>query len=365
MNEKKSAPRYQLLKEHLIERIRSGEFTGGMKIDSEPSLCKEFHMSRNTVRQALQELESEGFLYRIQGKGTFIRNADPHRSGKIALLIYDTTYMTNPVTAELIMGIDAGCREHGLTLDILAGNRTFHEEKISQLTGRYAGFLIGAYQIDTLTIRELQNSSRPCFFVKNYLPEFKDIALRIDFEYAGTLAAEHLIRQGCRDLALLYAGENIFISADFARGVKECCLEHGVRLKNSNVITCDFIVPDESAKSAAEKLMTSRPDGVICLTDELALKLMNELKVQHISIPGDIKITGCNNTINSLYASPALTTLKLPTYELGVMAAKHLYRAINGEKCEAFLPLQPGLIVRESTAPVKTLKTTQQEGVLQ
>lgn len=346
---RRSTHRYQFLKEHLVTQIRAGVYANGAKVDSEPSLCKDFQLSRNTVRQALQELENEGFLYRIQGKGTFVRSADPHRSSKIALLIYDTVYMTNPVTAALIQGIDAGCREHGLTLDILAGNRTFREEKVSQLTERYAGFLIGAYQLDPLTLKELLASSRPCFFVKNYLPEFRDIALRIDFEAAGAMAAKHLADQGCRDLALLHAGEAISISNDFANGVKQICLEYGIKLKKANILSCDFINPESSAKSAAEKLLADLPDGVICLTDELALALNNELKQHHIMIPEQIKITGCNNSVISLYASPALTTLELPTYDLGVMAAEHLYNAICGKNSEVFTPLQPQLVVREST----------------
>ena len=103
MEKQRSTHRYQLLKEHLMTKIRSGEYVNGAKIDSEPVLCKRFQLSRNTARQALQELENEGFLYRIQGKGTLVRDSDPFKSRKIALLIYDTAYMTHPVT-EIIFG---------------------------------------------------------------------------------------------------------------------------------------------------------------------------------------------------------------------------------------------------------------------
>ena len=351
MTDKRSAThRYQVLKEYLITKIQSGEYSKGSKIESEPVLCKKFQLSRNTARQALQELENEGFLYRIQGKGTFVRNTNPHKSSKIALLIYDTTYMTHPVTAELIRGIDAGCRKHSLTLDILAGNRSFHEEKISQLTERYAGFLIGAYQIDPLTLKELLNSNRPCFFVKNYLPEFRDIALRIDFELAGNLLAQHLIDLGCQDLALLHAGENISISADFVDGVKQVCLENGVKLKKANIISCGFSDPAAFARKAAEQFFQAMPDGVICLTDELAIALADELKKHHVAIPGQVKIAGCNNSVNSLYVSPSLTSLELPTYDLGVMAAEHLFNFLNSGITESFAPLKPSLIVRESTS---------------
>lgn len=76
---KRATPKYkyQNLKDYLIDKIRSGGFDGSGRLDSEPQLCERFSLSRNTIRQAIQELENEGYVYRIHGKGTFIRNATP------------------------------------------------------------------------------------------------------------------------------------------------------------------------------------------------------------------------------------------------------------------------------------------------
>ena len=60
----------------IIERINagidSGEFARGDAIPSEPELCRQFSTTRMTVRRAIDALVSEGKLFRVQGKGTFV-----------------------------------------------------------------------------------------------------------------------------------------------------------------------------------------------------------------------------------------------------------------------------------------------------
>lgn len=65
-------PKYYHLKETILERITNGTWAAGSAIPPEPELCREFGISRITVRRAIGELVHEGKLYTVQGKGTFI-----------------------------------------------------------------------------------------------------------------------------------------------------------------------------------------------------------------------------------------------------------------------------------------------------
>lgn len=64
---------YHQLTRVLIARIRSGEWKVDERMPTERDLCELFGVSRITVRQALEELEREGWIVRRQGKGTFPR----------------------------------------------------------------------------------------------------------------------------------------------------------------------------------------------------------------------------------------------------------------------------------------------------
>lgn len=348
---KRATPKYkyQNLKDYLIAKIRSGGLAGSGRLDSEPQLCERFSLSRNTIRQAIQELENEGYVYRIHGKGTFIRNATPVNSRKIALMIYDTAYMAHPVTGGLIRGIDETLSRNGYILDILASKRSFHDENLMRLAESYAGFLIGTYQLDELMLAELEKISQPHLFVKNYPMNHDVHAARINFTHAGFLAAEHLIRTGCGNLALIYSGDRIAISAEFKEGVYSAALEHGARLRRENIFIADFsdrlAVPEICAELLRHE---DRPDGMICASDELAIALLAELKRHGVSVPGDISVIGCNNTENSTLTTPPLSTVDIPVMELGRRSADLLLRMIHGETAQPEL-LEPSLVIRGST----------------
>ena len=63
------------VKTHLKQRIINAEFDTG-RIPSESDLASELRVSRNTVRDALSRLEMEGVIFRRQGAGTFINEAN-------------------------------------------------------------------------------------------------------------------------------------------------------------------------------------------------------------------------------------------------------------------------------------------------
>lgn len=63
---------YHQLEVELIELINSGQLKEGDKLPSERELCEKYNVSRTTARQAIGELERKEYVYKIQGKGTFI-----------------------------------------------------------------------------------------------------------------------------------------------------------------------------------------------------------------------------------------------------------------------------------------------------
>ena len=62
---------YIRLTEILMKKIRSGEWKAGRQIPTEEDLCREFDVSKITVRRAVDNLALEGYLRKVQGKGTF------------------------------------------------------------------------------------------------------------------------------------------------------------------------------------------------------------------------------------------------------------------------------------------------------
>lgn len=72
-------PLYHQLKQNLLTSLENGEFEPNVPLPTEISLIERHRVSRITVRRAMQELEQEGLIYRIPGKGTFITEPKIYR----------------------------------------------------------------------------------------------------------------------------------------------------------------------------------------------------------------------------------------------------------------------------------------------
>jgi GntR family transcriptional regulator len=72
LDRRSSVPLYYQLQELLHQQIASERFRVGDALPSEGELCRQFGVSRIVVRQALQVLEDDGEIVRMQGKGTFV-----------------------------------------------------------------------------------------------------------------------------------------------------------------------------------------------------------------------------------------------------------------------------------------------------
>src|SRR4051812_6837919 len=65
-------PMYTQIKEQLRARIMDGSYQPHQQLPSESEMTAAFKVSRITVRQALSDLQKEGLIFKIHGKGTFV-----------------------------------------------------------------------------------------------------------------------------------------------------------------------------------------------------------------------------------------------------------------------------------------------------
>lgn len=80
-------PLYLQLMDILIENIEK-KLEEHQQILSEREICERYDVSRTTVRQALDELERDGYIYKIHGKGTFV---SPKRLNQDLVSFYSFT----------------------------------------------------------------------------------------------------------------------------------------------------------------------------------------------------------------------------------------------------------------------------------
>lgn len=113
----------------------------------------------------------------------------------------------------------------------------------------------------------------------------------------------------------------------------------GLTVGPADVCSCGNGKEDIKAALAYFLAGTPKPDAIVCYNDEIALLLMQALREAGYRIPEDIAITGCDCTLDGQNASPSLTTVTFPVYELGVCAVETLLKKIDGKTIPAITPV--------------------------
>jgi GntR family transcriptional regulator len=72
-------PFYHQLKQILLAELRERDLAPGARLPGDHELCATYDVSRTVVRQALSELETEGVIERVKGRGTFVA---PHKTAE-------------------------------------------------------------------------------------------------------------------------------------------------------------------------------------------------------------------------------------------------------------------------------------------
>lgn len=115
-------PLYYQIKTRLLEQIEAGQLKPGDRVPSERELTERYGVSRMTARQALVELETQGYLVRVQGRGTFV--ATPKLEQTLATLTSFTEDMRR-------RGLEAGAQVLSAG-EVPAGRRVSHALGIAE-----------------------------------------------------------------------------------------------------------------------------------------------------------------------------------------------------------------------------------------
>ena len=72
LNYRDAKPIYEQIKEGLRKLVVSGALSAGEKLPSVRELASQLAINPNTIQRAYRELENEGYIYTLVGKGTFV-----------------------------------------------------------------------------------------------------------------------------------------------------------------------------------------------------------------------------------------------------------------------------------------------------
>ncbi len=176
-------------------------------------------------------------------------------------------------------------------------------------------------------------------------------SIGFDNEAAGRMGTQHLLALGHRRVGVI---SGLTAHNDRARsrieGVRQALAQAGLKLSPSLLTQQVFNL--NGGRIGLRTLMAAPqpPTAIFCGNDLLATGALLEAQRMGVQVPGQLSLCGIDNHELAEAINPGLTTINLPTQDLGRITAKAVLSALAGEAIAAQSLLPFELVTRGSTA---------------
>jgi LacI family transcriptional regulator len=300
---------------------------------------------RERVERAMKEL---GYV-----RNHAARALRSHRSHMVGILIPTLDYA---LYASLVGAATRRLSSAGLSALVATFNfdlqAELREARLLIEHGAEALILIG--QKHDPALYSLLHQHDVCF-VNTYTldPHGAHPSVGFDNEAAAAAMTRHLVHLGHRNIGVIsgHTHDNDRTTTRLA-GIRRELLQHGITLGPDRIIECAYSITNgREACAALLARIHPRPTALICGNDVLALGAIVECREQGLQIPEEISVVGFDNLELSKHSSPALTTVNVPTEQMGNAAATYLLDRLDGKEVSPQNSVEVQLILRHTTAP--------------
>jgi GntR family transcriptional regulator of arabinose operon len=364
LNRKEDAtPLHLQLSTYYRERILDGRLPAGTRLPTELELTAEHQISRDTVRQALAQLVSEGLLERVPRRGTFVRGSllieNTHRQTsekRIGLVLNRPP--TSQLNMDILIGVEQTAKSRGyhVIFTYAAEDQEQQDRDIARLRADHVmGLLIFPVSDSTSdeSIRQLQIDNIPFGLIDRSFPDLDADFVGSDNSGGAYRATEHLLILGHTRIGFVHSHlESLLTSSvhDRWEGYCQALEKYHIPYDETLIVPNAVMSQVEAQRRYAEFLARpDRPDAIFAVNDLVALDVIHAAQRCGLRIPEDVALVGFDDLSFAAHLRPALTTVAQSLMDVGARAADLLINRIEGQVGPPkHIVLPTDLIVRES-----------------
>lgn len=297
-----------------------------------------------TRRRILEAVEAAGFIPNqlassMRGTGRIVGTMVPP--------------LINSGIAEQVQGMSDACAEAGHQLLLMQGDfqSDREEDAIRALLGwRPSGLVLQAFVGSDAARGMIRQSGVPVVEISEVRGKDPiDMAVGVsnfDTAYAMT---RHLAERGYRRIGFVSTPIHGNDRLQQRRiGYRQAIADLGHRYPTD--IEIEVPITPKGGSDALDTLVKRDPelDVVFCSSDTLAIGAVQECHRRGWAVPGRVAVAGYGDLDLAAELFPTLTTVRVPRYEMGRQAVRHLMRRLAGEVVEPVVTLGFTIIERES-----------------
>ncbi|GGE31882.1 LacI family transcriptional regulator [Pullulanibacillus camelliae] len=371
-------PLYVQIQDYLKKLIMEETLKTNDKIPTEKELMEQFDVSRITVANALSEMAKEGWIKRIPGRGSFVRERRTYQENDMAHMKDQDRNPEAPQFVALIIpsiedffaihivkGIEEALKRTPYHLTILLSENSKEKEQaiIIQLIEKGVKGLI-IFPADAQTYNEeilaLKMSKFPFVLIDRRLPGVDTHFVSADSYLGAELAVNYLWELGHRHIAICSDSPLPTLTvSERISGYMEALRQKGTVI-NPGLILTDFTVDysrfDEESP-LYPFLMNREATAIITLNARLGLYIKALATIMNLRVPEELSILTFDDPIPMYDKIDGFTHINQFEKEMGKRSMEVLLHVIeNPQDYQGHyekIVLEPELVVKHSTASIR------------
>ena len=277
-------------------------------------------------------------------------------SGKTRIFGLIVSEITNPFFPEIVQSFEDIAVQHNYEILLTS---TVHDPKRMEMSvrrmleRRVEGVAILTFGMEEALLEGLRFRKVPLVFVDVAPPVARISNIKINYGRGIRQAVQHLAALRHEQIAFVTGPLKLRSAKARKDAFEESLREIGMRLDPELVVEGDHTMEGGIRALARLVELPNRPTAIMCSNDLTAIGVMREAYEYGIPIPQQLSVVGFDDIQSAAFQNPALTTVRQPLREMGMLAAETLLLRIAappGAEYPKEIVVQPELICRASTA---------------
>ncbi len=255
-------------------------------------------------------------------------------TNKTYLLGVTVPDITNPYFSTIVHGIEDVASEGGYSVLLVNSNETPAREQaaLNQIDdSTIDGLIVCSSRLPEDVLLPLLEHHRAVVSVNRPFPKHlaSCVLARYRYGYRSYLAARYLAQHGYQRIGYVHLTRS-FMAMQIDELITRLAAD-GIAIKRE--WTTSRLPTWEAGYAAGKELLADHPalDAIIGGNDLVALGVMHAAVEMGRRIPEDLALIGGDDILLASQVTPPLTTFHVPTYEIGVMAARLLFARMTGD----------------------------------
>lgn len=299
-------------------------------------------VSEEMRRQIKQKADEVGYRY-----NSLAKSMKEGVSYNVGVVVAERFFSDNAFYSNLYqrLVIELGKANYSCILEILS----YEDEKMDVLpkmvSGNKIDGLIVLGQLKKHYINVLEQEDIPYIFLDFYDEHFAIDSVVSDSVYGTYILTNYLLENGHQRIG--FVGDVTATSSILDRylGYYKALLQHGIPFKKEWIIKDR----DEDGRFIRLELPKEMPEAFVCNCDEIAYRLVEQLKEAGYRVPEDVSVVGFDDYIYASLCSPQLTTFRISQEMMAETVVDALARKMKDSSYHAGRKVISGnIVIRDS-----------------